>query len=43
MEDPKVKLQAALKEAMVNKEVQRRNVIRMALSAIKQVEIDTRK
>lgn len=43
MEDPRVKLQAALKEAMVNKEVQRRNVIRMALSAIKQVEIDTRK
>ncbi len=43
MEDPKVKLQAALKEAMLNKEVQRRSVIRMAMSAIKQVEIDTRK
>ena len=43
MEDPVPKLQAALKEAMRNKDVVRRNVIRMALNAIKQVEIDTRK
>jgi uncharacterized protein len=43
MDDPKVKLQAALKEAMINKDVTRRDVIRMLTSAIKQVEIDTRK
>jgi uncharacterized protein len=43
MEDPRVRLQAALKEAMVNKDTVRRDVIRMTLSAIKQVEIDTRK
>lgn len=43
MEDPRIRLQAALKEAMVNKDIVRRDVIRMALSAIKQVEIDTRK
>ncbi len=43
MEDPREKLQAALKEAMINKELLRRDVIRLALNAIKQVEIDTRK
>lgn len=43
MDDPKVKLQAALKEAMVNKDNLRRDVIRMMTSAIKQVEVDTRK
>ena len=43
MDDPKVKLQAALKEAMINKDNLRRDVIRMLTSAIKQVEIDTRK
>ena len=43
MEDPRVRLQAALKEAMVNKDTVRRDVIRTTLSAIKQVEIDTRK
>lgn len=43
MEDVKAKLNAALKEAMVSKEVKRRDVIRILLSAIKQVEIDTRK
>jgi len=43
MDDPKVKLQAALKEAMMNKNNERRDVIRMAMSAIKQVEIDSRK
>lgn len=43
MSDPKAELQAALKDAMVTKNNQRRDVIRMALSAIKQVEIDTRK
>jgi uncharacterized protein len=43
MDDPKVKLNAALKEAMLNKDINRRDVIRMVLSAVKQVEIDTRK
>ncbi len=43
MEDVKAQLNAALKEAMVNKDVNRRDVIRTLLSAIKQVEIDTRK
>lgn len=43
MEDPRERLQAALKAAMVSKDFVRRDVIRMALSAIKQVEIDTRK
>ncbi len=43
MEDPRPKLQDALKEAMRNKDALRRDVIRMAQNAIKQVEIDTRK
>lgn len=43
MDDPKAKLQAALKEAMINKNNMRRDVIRMALTAIKQVEVDERK
>jgi len=43
MDDPRVKMQAALKEAMVNKDNTRRDVIRMSLNALKQVEIDTRK
>ena len=43
MDDPKVKLNASLKEAMISKDVKRRDVIRTLLSAIKQVEIDTRK
>ena len=42
MEDPRVQLQAALKEAMKNQDAVRRNVIRMALNAVKQVEIDRR-
>jgi len=43
MDDPRPKLQAALKEAMVNKNNTRRDVIRMSLNALKQVEIDTQK
>jgi uncharacterized protein len=43
MDNPKAQLQAALKEAMKNKDVLRRSTIRMVMSAIKQVEIDTRK
>lgn len=43
MDDPKARLNAALKEAMVSKAINRRDVIRTLLSAVKQVEIDTRK
>jgi uncharacterized protein YqeY len=43
VDDPRRQLQTALKEAMVNKDNTRRDVIRMLMSAIKQVEIDTRK
>jgi hypothetical protein len=43
MDDVKAKLQAALKEAMLNKDNFRRDVVRLMQSAIKQVEIDTRK
>jgi hypothetical protein len=42
MDDPRPKLQTALKEAMVNKDNVRRDVIRMTLNALKQVEVDTR-
>jgi uncharacterized protein len=43
MDDPKAKLQAALKTAMLNKDNTRRDVIRLLSSAIKQVEVDSRK
>lgn len=43
MEDPRAKLQDALKEAMKNKDTERRDVLRLLQSAIKQVEIDSRK
>jgi uncharacterized protein len=43
MEDPRGALQAALKEAMMNKDAQRREVLRGVMSAIKQVEIDERR
>lgn len=43
MEHPKELLNAALKEAMKNKDNERRDVIRLLTSAIKQVEIDTQK
>ena len=43
MEDPRPKLQEALKEAMRNKDAMRRDVIRFTQNAIKQVEIDTRR
>ncbi len=43
MEEPKVQLQTALKSAMINKDVVRRDVIRGLLSAVKQVEIDSQK
>ena len=43
MEDPRPKLQDALKAAMKGHDNERRDVIRLAQSAIKQVEIDSRK
>jgi uncharacterized protein len=43
MEDLKAKLQASLKEAMINKDNFRRDVMRLLQSAVKQVEVDTRK
>ncbi len=42
MDDPRVKLQADLKDAMRAKDRQRVTVIRMALNAVKQEEIDQR-
>lgn len=43
MNDPKVKLQSALKEAMANKDAARRDTLRLLMSALKQVEIDERR
>lgn len=43
MEDPRPKLQDALKAAMKSHDNERRDVIRLARSAIKQVEVDSRK
>ncbi len=43
MDDLKAKLQAALKEAMANKDAARRDTLRLLMSALKQVEIDERK
>ena len=43
MTEPKEQLQAALKEAMINKDNMRRDVIRGLVSAVKQVEIDSQK
>lgn len=43
MEDPRAKMQEALKQSMIDKDNERRDVLRMALNAIKQVEIDERK
>lgn len=43
MDDPRAKMQDALKQAMVEKDAVRRDVLRMALSAIKQVEVDERR
>lgn len=42
MTDTRTALNAALKEAMLNKDNRRRDVIRLTLSAVKQVETDTR-
>ena len=42
-ESPKDQLMSALKEAMKNKDTERRNTIRLLQSAIKQVEVDDRR
>src|SRR5690554_5004662 len=43
MDDPRQRLNDALKEAMRGQDTLRRDVIRIALSAIKQVEVDERR
>ena len=43
MEDPRPKMQDALKQAMLQKDNQRRDVLRMTINAFKQVEIDERR
>jgi uncharacterized protein YqeY len=43
MDDPRIAMQDALKQAMVNKDALRRDVLRMTLSAFKQIEIDERR
>lgn len=43
MEDPRPKMQDALKQAMIEKDNQRRDVLRMTINAFKQVEIDERR
>lgn len=43
MDDPRVKMQEAIKQAMIDKDVMRRDTLRMGMSAIKQVEIDERR
>ena len=43
MADVKAKLQDALKQAMVSKDAGRRDVLRLMMSAIKQVEVDERR
>ncbi|HVU10456.1 MAG TPA: GatB/YqeY domain-containing protein [Phototrophicaceae bacterium] len=43
MDDPRVEMQAALKQAMLSKDNLRRDVLRMTLSAFKQVEVDERR
>ena len=43
MDDPRVEMQAALKKAMIAKESLRRDVLRLTMSAFKQVEVDERK
>ncbi len=43
MQDPRPQMQAALKEAMIQKDVMRRDVLRMTISLFKQVEIDERR
>jgi hypothetical protein len=43
MEDPRKQMQAALKQAMKDKDTVTRDVIRMTMSALKQEEVDSQK
>jgi uncharacterized protein YqeY len=43
MDDPRIPMAAALKQAMIDKDAVRRDTLRMTLNAIKQVEIDERR
>ena len=43
MDDPRPQMQDALKKAMIAKDSARRDVLRMTISAFKQVEIDERR
>ncbi len=43
MDDPRGQIQAALKQAMIDKDTQRRDVLRGLQSAFKQIEIDERR
>jgi uncharacterized protein YqeY len=43
MDDPRIAMQAALKDAMQQKDAMRRDVIRMGLNAIRQIEVDERR
>src|SRR5215207_8250488 len=43
MEDPRPRMQDALKQAMIAKDAQRRDVLRMTINAFKQVGIDERR
>lgn len=43
MDDPRAKMQDALKQAMISKDTMRRDVLRMTMGAMKQVEVDERK
>lgn len=43
MDDVRMLIQDALKQAMVNKDAMRRDVLRMTQSAFKQIEIDERR
>lgn len=43
MDDPRPQMQAALKQAMIQKDNLRRDVLRMTLNSFKQVEVDERR
>src|SRR5688572_4709864 len=43
MASPREQMNAALREAMVNKDIVTRDVVRMGLSAVKQAEVDQRR
>ena len=43
MDDPRPLMHDALKKAMIDKDVTRRDVLRMTISAFKQVEVDERR